>query len=57
MKILDIRRADYSNKKMSQNMIQRKRVKDSMEDVRIVEDGVTNALTAVTTKSSRTDKK
>ena len=38
-------------------MIQIKNVKDLMEDVRIVEDRVTSALTVGATKRSRKDKK
>ena len=49
--------ADCSNKKMTQKITLIKIAKDLMEDVHIVEDGVTNAQTAGTTKRSRKDKK
>ena len=42
---------------MTQKTMQVRKVEDLMEDARIVEDKVTNAQTAGTTKRSRKDRK
>ena len=49
--------ADCPNKKNDSEIEKMKKGKDLTEDVCIVEDGITNALTAGATKRSRKDKK
>ena len=57
METSDIRAQIVLTRKMTQKMMHIKTAKDLMEDVRIAEDGVTNAQTAGTTKRSRKDRK